>query len=155
MSLTGCIGLFYSPYYTLQAYEGNNKPDNETSTLRPGWGSGEIVSFDGRQLRPDSHSWDGFLLLQPSKVEMLPGTHTVTLFRFYQFWHGGRREYPAITFVSEAGHDYTVQSEKYCPDEWSVAFWIEDDTNGQVVAGRGPCEESEKNNINQFDNSEY
>lgn len=139
MSLTGCIGLFYSPYYTMQAYEGDNRPDNETSTLRPGWGSGEIVTFDDRHLRPDNHSWEGFLILQPSKVEMLPGTHTVTVYRRYWDWKN-TSVYRTITFVSEEGHDYTVRSEKHCPDKWDVAIWIEDDTNGEVVAGHGPCE---------------
>lgn len=154
MSLAGCLGLIYNPKNTLQAYEGSKRPDNEKSTLRPGWGSAEIVFFDDWPLRPDHHSWDEFLLLQPSKVEMLPGTHTVTLDRYYVFWYGIRVS-STLSFVSEAGHDYTVRSEKNCPDKWEVAFWIEDDTNGQVVAGHGPCEELQDNNFNQFDSSEY
>lgn len=140
MSLVGCIGLFYNPKHTLQAYEGNKRPINETSTLRPGWGGGEIFFFDGIGLRPDNASWDGFLLLQPSKVEMLPGTHDVTV--HYSDWDWNNTNvYESLTFVSEAGHDYTVRAEKHCPVTWAVAIWIEDNTNGQIVAGDGPCED--------------
>ena len=71
-------------------------------------------------------------LFNHGEVEMLPGEHKVTVYRFASCLGGSDRGYnQASSFVAEAGHVYKVDGTCFLVDN----IWIIDTTTDRVVSG--------------------
>lgn len=110
---------------TMQTYSGMKLQKAEVATIKPEFqvlGNLTIISVDDKKLEL------GF-----DKVEVLPGQRKINLGwgkQGYRFAY-----YQDLYFFAEAGHVYIVRGNA----GWGKPiFWIEDNNNGNVVAGNKP-----------------
>lgn len=116
---------------TTQSYEGPKRSNTETSVLKPGISTigGFLPSIFGISIEYIDHK--DIRNLTDNKVELIPGEHIVVV-----NWKG--KDEQRLSFVSHAGHDYTVRRS----DGWAecdIRWWIVDDEADQVVAERTKC----------------
>ncbi|HED12380.1 MAG TPA: hypothetical protein ENI62_01750 [Gammaproteobacteria bacterium] len=120
---------------TMQSYEGVERIKTETSILKPGF---TVIGGFLPDLGIRIDSVDGKKLsFEDDKVELLPGSHTVFL-----KWKTADEEY--LTFVTQAGHNYTIRRS----DGWQqcdIRWWIVDDTTDEIVTEVTKCSNSPKN----------
>ena len=125
--------------HTLQVYTGQKLPASEVVVLECGSHTGSygflkygfyathILFVDGQGKKAGEHR-----VHYLKSVEMLPGTHKVTVLIEEVGGHG-RSSPVSITFDGQSGRTYVIKGfVANPPDHW---LWIEDKDTGQVVAG--------------------
>ncbi len=117
---------------TVKAYSGPELPPDQIAIIKPK-DSLHIETLDGKEL--EGNFWG---LKQNAAIK--PGPHALKLVEVscIDFYTGTtllttcyNKGFVTLYFEAEAGHTYHVRGSGYI-------FWIEDEENGEVVAGYKP-----------------
>ena len=121
-----------------QAYDGSQKSSEAVAVIKNSYTSrGGMKSDRADIVAVDDDYFDGS---PPSRVEVLPGEHSVVI----RCWHGGlisekstglQGHQGSVEFVAKAGHEYEVLC---TTDSGKFVKWITDLTTDEIVGREKP-----------------
>ena len=123
---SGCLG---KTGHTYKLYPGPERPPEELAVVEFGE---RVTSIRIEGMRVDKGDYD--------RIELLPGTYQIdwrTTFSVSPMVNPqGYDKIAAMATVDlEAGHEYSVNSDRTTGPGYTMRWWLEDTTTGAVVAG--------------------